>query len=66
MSKSEGISRIAKVLRGIGWLVILAAAAIMLGNKNLDGAGVVVGVLVAAIIAAPCFAVAWIVDGFAK
>ncbi|EDT04247.1 hypothetical protein BamIOP4010DRAFT_2216 [Burkholderia ambifaria IOP40-10] len=66
MSKSEGVSRIAKVLRGIGWLIILASATILLGNKNLDWDGVVVGVLVAAIIAAPCFAVAWIVDGFAK
>jgi hypothetical protein len=66
MSKSEGISRIAKVIRGAGWLVIFGTGLVMLITKNLGPDGVTIGIFVAAIFAVPCFAVAWIIDGFAK
>jgi hypothetical protein len=66
LSKSEGISRIAKIIRGVGWLIIFVAGFIMLSDKNLGPESVGVGIVVTAILSGPCFALAWIVDGFVK
>jgi len=63
MSKSEGVSRIAKVIRGVGWLILgLGGLGFAYSNQSAPW----VFPMVAAIFAAPCFAIAWIVDGFAK
>ncbi|WP_412548882.1 hypothetical protein Q2T91_20355 [Ralstonia pseudosolanacearum] len=63
MSRSEGVSRIAKVIRGVGWLILGGG---VLGFIYGDATVPWIFLAVAAFFAAPCFAVAWIVDGFAK
>ncbi|WP_197387622.1 hypothetical protein [Ralstonia pseudosolanacearum] len=63
MSTSEGVSRIAKVIRGIGWLILAGG---VLGFINGEANVQWLLLVVAAFIAAPCFAIAWIIDGFAK
>jgi len=63
MSRSEGVSRIAKVIRGIGWLILGAGVlGFIYGDANVQWLLLVV----AAFFASACLAVAWIVDGFAK
>jgi hypothetical protein len=69
VSKSEGIGRIAKVIRGTGWLIIGCGVVGLATSVNGTGGtpeklGFIMAVT--AILSAPFFAVAWIVDGFAK
>jgi hypothetical protein len=63
MSRYEGVSRIAKVIRGIGWIIVVLGVVGMVNGK--DGTGVVFAVLTA-FFGGVAFAIAWIVDGFAK
>ncbi len=63
MSRHEGVSRIAKVIRGIGWIIVVLGVVGMINGRNGDGLALA---LVAAVFGAIAFAVAWIVDGFAK
>lgn len=63
MSKSERASRIAKVIRIIGCLILGVG---LLGFLNADPKVQWLLLIISAVFAAPCFAVAWIVDGFAR
>jgi hypothetical protein len=71
MSRHEGMSRIAKVIRGAGWLfiglgVLVGIYAATSGGGSDPQFVVFAAPIGGAIIGVPLLAVAWVVDGFAK
>jgi len=62
MNASEGLIRIAKVIRGIGILIALGCVFFGLTEANSFGFFIFLGALPLAI----SFAIAWVIDGFAK
>jgi len=64
MTQNEGIHRIVIVIRGVGVLIV-ALGIVAMGNQAPEAAVFPI-VMMTAVIAAPFFVVAWIVDGFAS
>jgi hypothetical protein len=62
MNASEGLIRIAKVIRVIGILIALGCVSFALTEPNSFGFFIFFGALPLAI----SFAIAWVIDGFAK
>lgn len=66
MNAPEGLQRIATVVRWLGYLVAGAGVAIAALLFRPSGEDMVVVLVVAALIAAAGWTLAWIIDGFAK
>lgn len=64
MNGSEGLTRIAKVLKYISY-VLLAFGFYTIINDGTNGAAIM-GIIIFIIPAVLLFAIAWIIDGFAK
>jgi len=64
MNGSEGLTRIAKVLKYISYVLVAFGFYIII-NDGTNGADLL-GVMIFIIPAVLLFAIAWIIDGFAK